>query len=253
MSISQMLSRKTIFSALGIMLLWLTIPLTAFAHTSLESATPGKDEQVQQAVSEIQMNFNTPIAALSSFTVDSTAGDNVVINDIQVDRSAMSGKLAQPLTSGTYTVHWKIVGEDSHPIEGSYTFTVAASDAATNNAAESSVATDTEATGVNNTDTTSNSTSDSTAANDSKAGETDTSSATDKAVQNPAPALSDTETTPADDATTDQQPTNDSTLQVPPDEKDNEHVSPVTWIITIAVVLIAIIAAVTTISKRRKR
>lgn len=250
MSMSPMFPLKMIFSMLGILLLWLAIPFTASAHTSLESTTPAKDEAVKEAVNEIQMKFNTPIAELSSFTVTSSDNQAVAVNDIKVDGSSMSGKPAQPLTSGTYKVQWKIVGEDSHPIEGSYTFSVAASEATgevTGNEASSTEAAGEAAGSTDSSSASTSSTEGSSAATDSS------STSGDTTVENPSPTTSvETETTPADDATTDQKPaSSDSTTT--DDEKDGERVSPATWIITIAVILVAIIAAVTTLSKRRKK
>ncbi len=250
MSLFSMLSRKIVFTALGMMLLWVAIPLTASAHTSLERAVPAKDAKVEKAVNEIQMTFNTPIVELSSFTVTSSNNGAVTINDIKVDGSSMSGKPAEPLTAGSYTVQWKIVGEDSHPIEGSYAFTVtAAANEATSSLAAGS---DTTSEAAENTDQSSSSTG--TSSTDSSSGEASDSSANGEAsIESPAPTTSaQTETTPADDATTDQKPASSGAAAASDDERDSESVSPATWIITIAVILIAIIAAVATISKRRK-
>jgi copper resistance protein C len=41
----------------------------------------------------------------------------------------LSGSAAEPLANGSYTVDWRIVGEDGHLIEGTYGFTVAAEQA----------------------------------------------------------------------------------------------------------------------------
>ncbi|MFD1887864.1 copper resistance CopC family protein [Paenibacillus wenxiniae] len=254
MSVSPMFFRTRICSVLGILLLWLAIPFTASAHTSLESATPAKDAKVQRAVTEIQMNFNTPIAELSSFTVTSSGGQSVTVQDIKVDGSSMSGQPATPLTSGMYRVQWKIVGEDSHPIEGSYAFSVDVPDSeATNNATGN--ATGSTENGSEPAGSTDDSSSNAIASTESNTEATSSSTAnSDSEVANPAPATPvETETTPADDATTDQKPTSSSSTSTADDEQDDEHVSPATWIITIAVILIAMIAAVTTISKRRKK
>ncbi len=239
---SKWFSNKMIFSALGILLLWFTIPFTAFAHTSLESAVPAKDAKVEEAVSDIQMSFNTPIAELSSFTVVSPQDKSVTINNIKVEGSSMSGQPSEPLTSGTYTVQWKIVGEDSHPIEGSYAFTVNAA-ASLDSSENATPAAESDASSADA----------GTSSTNEAAEDTSTSATTESTeVQNPAPATSTESTTsPAEDATTDQQPAANNTVSG--DEPDSEGVSPATWIITIAVVLIAVIAAVTTISKRRKR
>ncbi|GIO43733.1 copper resistance CopC family protein [Paenibacillus apis] len=109
----------------GVLLVFILLvtPHSAFAHTHMVSSSPEKDEQVEQPIDQIQLDFHTDIAPLSSFTVTGEQG-TIELEEIQVEGARMTGLLAGDLENGTYTVDWKIVGEDGHPMEGSYSFSV---------------------------------------------------------------------------------------------------------------------------------
>ncbi|MBU5672568.1 copper resistance protein CopC [Paenibacillus sp. MSJ-6] len=113
------------FYVVGVLLAFvlLVTPHSAFAHTHMVSSSPEKDEQVEQPIHQIQLDFHTDIAPLSSFTVTGEQGA-IELEEIQVEGARMTGLLAGDLENGTYTVDWKIVGEDGHPMEGSYSFSV---------------------------------------------------------------------------------------------------------------------------------
>lgn len=99
-------------------------PNSVFAHTKLTSSSPSAKEVVRNEVSEILMVFNTEVEPLSSFEIKDQDGNSYAVSDIQIEKEQMKGKFKKPLSSGSYTVNWKIVGRDGHPISGSYTFNV---------------------------------------------------------------------------------------------------------------------------------
>lgn len=113
--------KKLTFLIPLLLLTLLVAPYSASAHTKLVSSSPEKDEQVLQPISQIQLDFHTDIAPLSSFTLTGEHG-TIEIRDIQVEGQQMTGQLDEQLENGTYTVDWKIVGEDGHPMEGNYSF-----------------------------------------------------------------------------------------------------------------------------------
>ncbi|WP_372636119.1 copper resistance protein CopC [Cohnella sp.] len=61
----------------------------------------------------------------SSFAVKDAQGTEYPLADKIVASSKLTGKLEQALPSGEYTVEWRIIGEDGHPIKGTFGFTVA--------------------------------------------------------------------------------------------------------------------------------
>ncbi|MBP1156477.1 MULTISPECIES: copper resistance protein CopC [unclassified Paenibacillus] len=115
-----MLKRFVLFS----LMLMFFIPTSVFAHTGLKSSTPSKGENIAKEVKEITMQFNTDLGSLSTFDLTNNQGQKIKPEKVAVEGSDLKGTLAQPLANGEYTVHWKIIGTDSHPVEGNYVFTV---------------------------------------------------------------------------------------------------------------------------------
>ncbi|MNP45975.1 Copper resistance protein CopC [compost metagenome] len=70
------------------------------------------------------MTFNTNLEKLSTFTLLDAQGQKVNVDTVAVEGELLKGTLKTPLPNGSYTVNWKIVGEDGHVIERSFTFTV---------------------------------------------------------------------------------------------------------------------------------
>lgn len=102
--------------------LW--FPVTVWAHTGLEKAVPGEGETVKEDVRNIELIFNTNIESTSTFDVRDQTGKTIKPSDIRVKGKTLSGSLNEPLPPGEYTVHWRIIGADGHPVKGSYSFRV---------------------------------------------------------------------------------------------------------------------------------
>lgn len=101
-------------------------PSIALAHTQIEESFPKDGEVVTTEFSEITLTFNTSIEVLSSFKLFDQNNQEVPLNDITLDMNKMERHISDgtDLKNGEYTVEWKIVGKDGHPIEGDYNFTV---------------------------------------------------------------------------------------------------------------------------------
>ncbi|QGG55051.1 copper resistance CopC family protein [Paenibacillus sp. B01] len=115
---------KAIKMSFVLLFFTLLLPISAFAHTGLDTASPNKDATVQKEITTVEMTFKTTIEDLSTFTLKNDKGEEISVNSISVKEKEMSGQLEQPLATGKYTVDWKIVGVDGHPIKGSYSFAV---------------------------------------------------------------------------------------------------------------------------------
>lgn len=111
---------------IALLLLMLVIPNAASAHTGLLSSNPANNETVHEPLKQIVMNFETVIEPVSRFTVTDDQGVDYPLADIIINDAQMSGSLTEPLADGTYTVTWKIIGLDGHPVEGKFTFGVEA-------------------------------------------------------------------------------------------------------------------------------
>jgi len=113
--------------SLFVLLVLLLAPSAVYAHTGLQSSSPANGTTVSEPLNEIRMVFNTEIGSLSSFELRAADGASVKIADRKVDGATMSGKPEAGLADGEYTVVWKIVGRDGHPVENKFAFTMKAS------------------------------------------------------------------------------------------------------------------------------
>jgi copper transport protein len=102
-------------------------PLAA-AHAVLVSTTPGNDVVLERSPESVVLRFNEPVeSAFGSVRVfDSQArrvdDGRVERPDARTVRVGVDRRLAR----GTYTVTWRVVSADSHPVSGAFVFHVEA-------------------------------------------------------------------------------------------------------------------------------
>ncbi|MFC5591480.1 copper resistance protein CopC [Sporosarcina soli] len=94
------------------------------AHTGLTSSSPADGEGIAEDVHEIELEFNTKIETTSTVKVFNENNEEISVGAIQVNENMMTGGFLSPLSNGTYTVDWRIIGADGHPIQGTYSFIV---------------------------------------------------------------------------------------------------------------------------------
>ncbi|REB04769.1 copper resistance protein CopC [Sporosarcina sp. BI001-red] len=97
---------------------------TVSAHTGLTSSLPAEGEDITEDVHEIVLEFNSEIESTSTVKVFDKSKKEITISSTQVSENVMTGGFLSPLDNGTYTVEWKIIGKDGHPIQGTYSFIV---------------------------------------------------------------------------------------------------------------------------------
>jgi len=107
---------------------FLMVPAAAAqAHDALETTDPANGSVVGTVPAKIGLVFNhTPIAIGSVVRVEDATGTDqadgpVVIVDNHVSQAVKTGA-----AEGKYTVVWRVVSSDGHPIEGTFTFTAGA-------------------------------------------------------------------------------------------------------------------------------
>ncbi|MFG1922569.1 copper resistance protein CopC [Cryptosporangium sp. NPDC048952] len=95
----------------------------AKAHSNLAGSSPKADSTVTAAPKQVTLTFGEVIRGNFS-TVVVTGPDGVRYGDGKA--SAVDKTLSQPvkpLVAGKYTVAWRVVSADGHPIQGVFTFT----------------------------------------------------------------------------------------------------------------------------------
>ena len=99
----------------------------ASAHDAAESTSPAQGASLAAPPEEVSVTFsNKPLGIGSSFSVKDAGGTEWADGSVQIVDNVATQKLRQGGPSGAYTVAWRVVGSDSHPIEGTFTFTVTA-------------------------------------------------------------------------------------------------------------------------------
>ena len=110
------------------LILWIGIPMpTALAHVDLVSAIPNKNAHLTSIPPQVRLEFGEKLLILGK------AQTNVLVvrdaNGIQVDNSdsKVSGRFLTVSVNatgvgGTFTVSWRVVSVDGHPVAGSYQF-----------------------------------------------------------------------------------------------------------------------------------
>lgn len=104
--------------------MWFAFTTTVSAHTGLTSSSPARGTEVTEDVYEIVLEFNSKIESTSTVRVFDESKEEIIISTTQVSGNRMKGGFLAPLNNGTYSVEWKIIGTDGHPITGTYSFVV---------------------------------------------------------------------------------------------------------------------------------
>jgi methionine-rich copper-binding protein CopC len=99
------------------------VPSIVSAHTSLSSSNPTERQVVTENLEQITLNFATTIEELSTMELVKD-GNKVTLEEIKVENQQLIGEISEPLDNGSYTILWKIIGEDGHPITGEINFSV---------------------------------------------------------------------------------------------------------------------------------
>ncbi|HEV7169005.1 MAG TPA: copper resistance protein CopC [Micrococcaceae bacterium] len=113
---------------------------TASAHDVVESTNPASGSTVASLPADLTITLdNTPGALGSTIQVKDASGKDWAQGNVQVVDHVVTQKLAAGGPAGKYTVLWRLVSSDSHPIEGTFSFTavggVAGGDASAANTA----------------------------------------------------------------------------------------------------------------------
>lgn len=99
----------------------------ASAHDAAESTSPASGATVAAPPEKVSVTFNkNPLALGSQMLVNDAAGANWADGAVEIVDNVVSQKLKPGAPAGAYTVVWRVVSSDSHPIEGNFTFTATA-------------------------------------------------------------------------------------------------------------------------------
>ncbi|WP_431923376.1 copper resistance CopC family protein [Micromonospora wenchangensis] len=98
----------------------------ARAHNGLRSASPARDATLTRAPNAITLEFLARLdPTFTTIVLTDGTKRRIPTDDPVVSGATGSVRVTGPLTNGTYTVAYRVVSADGHPVQGSYQFTVA--------------------------------------------------------------------------------------------------------------------------------
>lgn len=101
----------------------LAVAAPAEAHTSLTGATPAAGSTVP-APARIVLTYADAVSFPGVVVLDAHGGHHES-GTARVAGDKVTEQVAGVLTPGVYTVGWRVVSDDGHPVTGKYRFTVA--------------------------------------------------------------------------------------------------------------------------------
>jgi methionine-rich copper-binding protein CopC len=119
--------RRTIIAASAVILMANASIEPAQAHAFLDHASPAVGSSLPTAPATVAIWYTQDLEpAFSSLTVTNQAGQRVDLGNGQIAPGQPNELQVglKPLPPGTYTVTWHVVSVDTHPTQGTFTFTV---------------------------------------------------------------------------------------------------------------------------------
>jgi methionine-rich copper-binding protein CopC len=99
----------------------------ASAHTALQSASPADGTTVKPPT-QVVLTYADPVQFTQVVVTDTAGRQYQSGKPVNVDNTVTENLSATP-PNGRYTVAWRVVAPDGHPVEGTYKFTVTGSGA----------------------------------------------------------------------------------------------------------------------------
>lgn len=100
------------------------LPMLATAHSKSETTTPADGATVTE-VPELSMQFDD-LMRIISVTLSSTDGDVEIERETGMDPATEFRAIpSEDLAPGNYRFDWRGMAADGHPMQGSFSFTVA--------------------------------------------------------------------------------------------------------------------------------
>ncbi len=109
----------------GVGLLGLATP--AFAHNSLTGSNPVNEASLDVGPQTVELTFDQPVQegdGLNSVAVTGPDGSHWEGGPAKVDSNVVSAPVRELGPKGTYTIGYRIVSADGHPVSGELTFTL---------------------------------------------------------------------------------------------------------------------------------
>lgn len=98
----------------------------ALAHNVLISTDPGKGAALDQGPARITLTFDAPVQGgdINQISVLGPDKSQWAEGQVEINSNVLTAAVRPLGPAGTYTVGYRILSADGHPVEGEYTFTL---------------------------------------------------------------------------------------------------------------------------------
>lgn len=115
---------------LALLLVFFGTSTAAFAHDSVTGTSPADGDTVDTVPDMLEISMsNTPASIGSEVQLLDDSGTNWATGGVEVLDRVATQAVKPGAPAGKYTVKWRLVSSDSHPIEGEFMFTATAAGA----------------------------------------------------------------------------------------------------------------------------
>lgn len=117
---------RLLAAALAVTVLAVLAPAPAWAHNSLTGAEPAKNATLNRAPGGVELTFLQKVDPVTLTIAVTDAGQRTVpAGPPRPEGRTGTIEFTEPPANGVYTVTYRVVSLDGHPVQGSYRFTVA--------------------------------------------------------------------------------------------------------------------------------
>jgi hypothetical protein len=109
-------------TAAALLVLVFGMAAPALAHDALKSSSPAKDAEVK-SLDEVRLEFTAGVR-LPFVIVRGPGGAELQSGKPEVDGKVVTQAVKEPVPDGKYTIAYRVVSSDGHPIEGEIPFKV---------------------------------------------------------------------------------------------------------------------------------
>ncbi|HEX2070795.1 MAG TPA: copper resistance protein CopC [Thermoleophilaceae bacterium] len=104
----------------------LTLPAETFAHVVVEETQPPRGAALDRQPQRVAVTFDEPVeSSFGALRVFDASGERVDAGDVERPADdTLAVTLDAGLPDGAYTVTYRVVSVDAHPVAGGYSFTV---------------------------------------------------------------------------------------------------------------------------------
>ena len=100
------------------------VPAVASAQAALVESDPAAGTSLDASPGQVRVTFNEPLQeAFAAVTVTGPDGSRWSLDDVRVEDSSASVSVRELGPSGTYTIAYRVISADSHPVSGTVEFT----------------------------------------------------------------------------------------------------------------------------------